>query len=79
MSQHIRVLLFGPLAEIHPEKSLPVEGVATVGELERYLRSLDEAFRKNTFRIAVNRKFVLQDHVINSSDEVAVLPPFSGG
>lgn len=30
-------------------------------------------------RLAVNRKYVALDHVLSEGDEVAVLPPMSGG
>ncbi|MFI5251847.1 MAG: molybdopterin converting factor subunit 1 [Bacteroidota bacterium] len=34
---------------------------------------------KKYLRLAVNRQYVLNDHPLKNNDEVAVIPPVSGG
>jgi len=43
------------------------------------LRHPDLAVLMAHCRVAVNRKFCPEDHVIQESDEVAIIPPLSGG
>ncbi len=61
------------------DRQLP-EG-ATVGELWDALRAdhprLEELGGSVTF--AVNREYVTRDHVLASGDEIALIPPVSGG
>jgi MoaE-MoaD fusion protein len=79
----IRLLTFGPL-----RASLPAEGAwvdlaggERVADLLRTLLNKgtfsDEALR--TAAIAVNQEYAAQDHLLSDGDEVAILPPVSGG
>lgn len=38
-----------------------------------------ELSKLRSFMIAVNNNYVPDDHVIHSSDEIAIIPPVSGG
>ncbi|MFM7216607.1 MAG: MoaD/ThiS family protein [Bacteroidota bacterium] len=75
----IRVMLFGPFAEPFPERQVEVKDVVTTNELEACLKSMHAVFQDYSIRIAINRKIVDADTTITATDEVAVLPPFSGG
>ena len=75
----VKVLLFGSLAENFMDRSVVVEGVDTVGQLVSKLKTDHVEFSKAGFRISVNRMIVGDNHLLSDGDEVAALPPFSGG
>lgn len=75
----IKVLYFGVLQEITNCKQ-------EIFEFENNLNNLLVSIKKkypllafHTFTIAVNNKLVNPDTILNNQDEVALLPPFSGG
>jgi MoaE-MoaD fusion protein len=72
----VRILVFGILKDLIPQSStveLP-EG-ARVGDLLGGYKH--PAFRSAA--VAVNQEYALPDHVLREGDEVALLPPVSGG
>jgi len=78
----INVKFFGPARDLAgvAEVSLDLRDGETVGGVadllaERY-PSLGAALG---LRLAVNRSYVALDHVLSQGDEVAVIPPVSGG
>lgn len=78
----MRVLLFAGLAEAcgQPVLELPeAERPATVGELEARLRAAVPPLAGRPFRTAVNRRYAGAADPIAPGDEVALIPPVSGG
>jgi molybdopterin converting factor subunit 1 len=79
----IRVLLFGAAADRAGtrETELPVEEGVTLAELWPLLagRHPDLAPMRDTLAFAVNGEYARGDAVVSPGDEVAVLPPVSGG
>lgn len=80
------VLLFGRLKDAFGASSIAMpEGVGTAAELRAMLANenpdLAETIRSKAVRIAVNQSLVADEAGtrINSADEVALLPPLSGG
>lgn len=79
----VRVLVFGILKEVFPESSAAIElpEDARVRDLlDRYRASFhgrDALW--NSLAIAVNREYAPVDHKLHEGDEVALLPPVSGG
>lgn len=78
----ITVRFFGPAVDLAgtPSDSLSLETADTVGRVagllaERYPK-LGAAVG---IRLAVNHRFVALSHVLADGDEVAVIPPVSGG
>lgn len=74
----LRIRAFGKLAE-QAGSELIVPAVKDTRTLRSALLDLNPVFSEVPFRIAVNRRLVDQDVQLNPSDEIAVLPPFSGG
>lgn len=79
----IRVILFGRVREIvgSGEIDLPAGPGATTGSM---LRSLVELYPElgpwsGVIRVAVNREYVPGETALSPGDEVAVIPPVSGG
>ena len=79
----VRVLLFGSLREAAGAKELSVAlpERARVVALRELLMASQPAFEKlaGRLRVAVNREFATDDAVLGDGDEVAFLPPVSGG
>jgi molybdopterin converting factor subunit 1 len=78
----VKVLFFGHLTEDAQSTSLIwglKEGLSTVSVLCEQLTEAYPTLAGKTFRVAVNQQFVGFDHELFMGDEVALMPPFSGG
>ncbi|MEQ1784217.1 MAG: MoaD/ThiS family protein [Hyphomonadaceae bacterium] len=80
------ILLFGRLKDAFGSASIAMpEGVGTAAELRAMLIALNpdlaDVLRAKTVRIAVNRELVVDEAGtrISEADEIALLPPLSGG
>ena len=79
----VHILVFGVLKDLIPESSATVElpeGASVREVLDHYRK----AFRQNeqiwaSVAVAVNREYVAASHPLRDGDEVALLPPVSGG
>ena len=79
----VRILVFGVLKEIFAETSAAVElpeGARVRDLLEKFRGSFEGRDALwGALAIAVNREYVSVDHTLHEGDEVALLPPVSGG
>ncbi len=80
----ISVKFFASLADIVKSRSIDLEldrPAATVGEVFSYLSARHPGLDKyaQSIMLAVNGEFVTADTLVKSGDEVAFLPPVSGG
>jgi len=78
----MRVLLFAGLAEAAGSRELDLElptAPATVGDLEAAVRERVPALARAVFRVAVNRAYASPKQSLAARDEVALIPPVSGG
>jgi molybdopterin converting factor small subunit len=78
----VTVQLFASYAESFGEQSLKIAITpgSTVRDLIGQLRLLPGAEDlPESPRIAVNRKFASPDQPLNSTDEIALIPPVAGG
>jgi|SRR6185312_1483958 len=79
----IRVLFFGVLKDVfqRSEDSIELDSRANVSDLLTYYRAL--APEKNglfsSLAIAVNQQYASRNQALQDGDEVALLPPVSGG
>jgi MoaE-MoaD fusion protein len=79
----VHILVFGVLKDLIPESSAPLElpdGARVRDLLDHHKKSFaqrDELWR--SLAVAVNREYVSADHALRDGDEVALLPPVSGG
>ncbi|GIX30318.1 MAG: molybdopterin synthase sulfur carrier subunit [Porticoccaceae bacterium] len=81
----IRVLFFGRLSDragIEPWR-LPAEGIATVADLIARVAARDPALGRELAApevlVAVNQRVVSRSAKVAAGDEVAFLPPVTGG
>ncbi len=78
----MRVLLFAGLAEALGcrEIDIPAAQVpSTVAELEHWLREAHPLLASRRFRVAVNQGYAGATDAVAPGDEVALIPPVSGG
>jgi molybdopterin synthase sulfur carrier subunit len=79
----VKVLLFGAAADRAGARQieLPVGGGATLGELWPVLADRHPGLMpmRDTLAFAVNGEYARMDDTVSPGDEVAVLPPVSGG
>lgn len=77
----MKVLLFAGLKEKIGDNKviLPVERVITAGDLRNLIYTNFPQVEGDVFQIACNESFVKDGHMIGSDDEVALIPPVSGG
>ena len=78
----MKVLAFGIAREILGSSvvAVPVEDAITVEQLQANLQTLYPAIKPLTsFMIAVNGDYAGPDTIIHAGDEVAIIPPVSGG
>ena len=84
----VRILLFGALKDLLARDGEPpfsetmeLPELATVEEFLRRFMIASPQMQKfaNSLAIAVNREYALPSHVLHEGDEVALLPPVSGG
>ena len=82
-SVRVKVLFFGRLKDIvgHSEESLELADASTIEELfARYSKRLPELAKyRSTVAASRNQEFAAWDTAVYSGDEVAFLPPVSGG
>lgn len=82
MSKIIRVQAFGIARDLLGQSSLMLEvpGQGTVGELRAFLlEAYPGMSRLKSLAIAVNAEYVEDSRKIVAGDEVALIPPVSGG
>ena len=75
---NVRLILFAGLRQAAGFKrdTVSLPEASTVGDL---LDSRVPTLRDRTFYVAVNEEFAQRDTVLHDGDEVALLPPVSGG
>jgi molybdopterin converting factor subunit 1 len=78
----INIKLFGIAAEQAGERTIQLE-VSERCDLNELRESLKNKFPKLEsivhFSIAINKAYAKENRMINSNDEIALIPPVSGG
>lgn len=61
--------------------SLELHERATVNDMLDFFSARFDAMKqiRPYIRVAVNQSYVLNDHTLHNGDEVAIIPPVSGG
>ena len=79
MPDRIHLKAFGMLAEKMGTDSLEIENPGSSEVLKQQLVAQFPELKGMTFRMAVDRKLLQADTDISQGQEIALLPPFSGG
>jgi molybdopterin converting factor subunit 1 len=75
----MRILLFASIAEIIGHAEITLHEIKNTEELKQQLFDEYPSISGLNFSIAVNKSIVNRNTTLTESDEVALLPPFSGG
>jgi len=77
----IKIKPFGVAKEIVNAETTELKSDSlTVGELRQELnKSFSEFSNIKGYMVAVNQEYATDEQLIHSSDEVAIIPPVSGG
>ena len=75
----IKLLFFGPLAEITGTPELQLENIADTDALQEVIHSRYPRLKGMGYRVAVDKKLITGAHALQNENVVALLPPFSGG
>lgn len=76
------MLAFGIAKDILGSSSLAVElsGQGTTGNLRQLLEERYPRLKQlASYMVAVNNEYAIDEDVLNERDEVAIIPPVSGG
>jgi sulfur-carrier protein len=75
----MEIKVFGQLKDIIQEENINIENVNNVEELKKQLQHLFPDLSHKSFVVAVNRKVIHENILLQHDAEIALLPPFSGG
>lgn len=75
----IQVKLFGPLADAVGKSQMDMNGINDIDSLKQKMFVDFPKLKNYHFVIAVHKKIINENQTLKSGDEVALLPPFSGG
>lgn len=77
----LKVLYFGMIAEATgcKEEIILLRSGTTIDQLENLLKDKYENLQHLSFKVAVDKEITVNDTLLNPNNEIALLPPFSGG
>ncbi|GAB3066129.1 MoaD/ThiS family protein [Salinicoccus sesuvii] len=77
----MEVMLFAGLKEMAGQGRILIDTPAslTAGDLKKRIYAQYPSLDGEVFQVACNEAFVKDEHNINEHDEVALIPPVSGG
>ncbi|HZH64273.1 MAG TPA: MoaD/ThiS family protein [Flavisolibacter sp.] len=75
----IRILVFGQLTDIVESSTLTLADVKDTDMLVAELNRRYPALAAVKYMVAVNKKTIAGNTILNEGSTVALLPPFSGG
>ena len=74
----VKLLYFGQLAQITGKSSEEINAQC-IADLRAAVTEKYPGLKSSVFSVSVNRVIRKENHELNEADEVAFLPPFSGG
>jgi molybdopterin converting factor small subunit len=75
----MKILYFGPIKKITGKKNELVNEIKDTNSLFLYLKEKYPDIKKLKFVVSINCKIIRGNKKIKKEDEVAILPPVSGG
>lgn len=79
VNNSLHILFFGQLTELIGCPRVDVPVTSDTDELQRWLLDHYPALQRTTYVLAVDRKIVRKNIPLYGHEEIALLPPFSGG
>lgn len=75
----LNIIIFGQIADITGANNITLENVADTNQLVAQLTSAYPSLGSAKYAIAVDKKIIKENTLLNNNNTIAVLPPFSGG
>lgn len=75
----MHIYLFGILEEVTGQRILETSYFDSSDKLIRSLKENIPSLNECSFQVSVNQEIVTEDTPLTDQDEIALLPPFSGG
>ncbi|MFZ8804601.1 MAG: MoaD/ThiS family protein [Candidatus Calescibacterium sp.] len=78
-NKKIRVLFFGRLRDIVGTNEIVTSDIKDIEDLKKYLFEKFPKLKGEIFSIALNYEIIHTNENLKDNDEVALIPPVSGG
>ncbi|HZI68862.1 MAG: MoaD/ThiS family protein [Ginsengibacter sp.] len=75
----MEIKVFGQLVDVFGAENISTGTIENVEALKADLEKRFPALAEKTFVVAVNRQIVHENISLGDKEEIALLPPFSGG
>ncbi|MGN6803007.1 MAG: MoaD/ThiS family protein [Ginsengibacter sp.] len=75
----MEIKVFGQLIDVFGNDKIQADAAENVDALKADLEERFPALAEKTFVVAVNRQIVHENISLGDKEEIALLPPFSGG
>jgi molybdopterin synthase sulfur carrier subunit len=75
----VEIILFGQLTDIAGSNTIAVDDIQNSDELVTAINKLYPAMAGIKYIVAVDKKTIQTNTILNEKTMVALLPPFSGG
>ena len=79
MENKINIRLFGICREIVGSENLSIEASTSTELIDKLKSDYPDLGQIHSLVLAVNQKYVNNDVALTSTDEIALIPPVSGG
>ncbi len=76
---NIRITLFGQLCDIAGSENIVLKDVKDTNSIQARLEEYYPALAAAKYNIAVDKKLILENTFLYDNNDIALLPPFSGG
>lgn len=75
----LNILFFGQLTDFVQKNEINTEYFKDISVLKNYLEKEFPKLKNAEYSISVNRNIINENTALADNDEIALLPPFSGG
>jgi molybdopterin converting factor small subunit len=75
----VHLTLFGQLADITGRKEMILQDIPDSETLIKTLNDMYPLLANTKYAIALNKKVIHENTILNGDQNIALLPPFSGG
>jgi sulfur-carrier protein len=79
VKMEIQVIVFGQLTDITGSGLIWIKNVTDSNSILQYLKENYPKLADTKFAIAVNKKVITENTILNPASIVVLMPPFSGG
>jgi molybdopterin converting factor small subunit len=79
MAGQVTIMFFGQLAQLAGTDRIQLSDIDDTQQLRQRVNGMYPSIQHIEYAIAVEKKIINENVMVNDSDTIALLPPFSGG